>query len=517
MSGPSNITRRDLLRGVAAAAVPALAGIGAAGASTAGGLAATAAAVGAGRSGLADPPRNVIFMVADGLSLGALSLLKPFAERARNGQGALWSGLLSDTTIAHGHLDMHSLNSLVTDSSAASSAWGSGSLIFNDAVNYLPDGTPLVPIAELVQRAGRRVGLVTTTTVTHATPAGFASCQKSRDDEREIAPQYLNRVDVVLGGGREFFVPELRPDRRDLVAEFRGAGYGVWTRRDDLLGGDRPARVLGVFGSGHLPFTIDRDRSDSLQSGVPTLAEMTRAALEILGTGEPGFLLQVEGGRVDHAAHSNDAAAMMWDLLAFDDALRVAREFALGGGDTLVVVTTDHGNANPGLNGMGSGYARSTESFERLLLARASYPVLFKEIAKGVLSGAAPPTDRVREVCRELLQIELRSEEARAVAASLGGLGTRPLNRQFREPVGVLGQVLSNHTGIGWSGTTHTADLAPLLAFGPGQDRFVGLRPATEVFESLTGFFGIRHVNPRLTPEAARKFSAAAGGRVHWV
>src|SRR5690606_14792938 len=107
----------------------------------------------------------------------------------------------------------------VTDSAAAASAWGSGSRIFNWAMNMLPDGRALTPIAPLAKRAGRAVGLVTTTRITHATPAGFAAAAPSRNLEDDIAPQYLDVVDVLLGGGRRHFDSAQRRDKRDLLRE----------------------------------------------------------------------------------------------------------------------------------------------------------------------------------------------------------------------------------------------------------------------------------------------------------
>jgi alkaline phosphatase len=118
--------------------------------------------------------RNIIYMVADGMSAGVIPLAERFSTIVR-GHGTAWHDLLQRENVAKGFLDMASLNSMVTDSSAASSSWGSGSRVFNAAVNVLPDGTKLTPIGWLAADRGRKVGLVTTTTVTHATPAGFAS------------------------------------------------------------------------------------------------------------------------------------------------------------------------------------------------------------------------------------------------------------------------------------------------------------------------------------------------------
>ncbi|HMQ14873.1 MAG TPA: alkaline phosphatase [Phycisphaerae bacterium] len=477
-----------------------------------------------------DPPRNIIFMVSDGMSLGVPSMAEPFS-RAVRGAGTHWLELLASPECRHGWMETGSLNSLVTDSAAASSAWGSGSRVFNDAVNMLPDGTRLTPVAELARSAGRRVGLVTTTTITHATPAGFAAVQACRDDEAEIAPQYLERVDVLMGGGREYYLPELRKDQRDLVAAFKRAGYALWTRRDHLRSEDRPPRVLGLFGQGHLPFTIDQRSDERLAREVPTLAEMTQAALDILGRvgardsddrhdagppddpPAPGFLLMVEGGRVDHAAHANDAAALLWDQLAFDDAIRVATAFAARRRDTLVVVTTDHGNANPGLNGMGSNYRESDRCFGRLTGFTGSYETLKRRATRGLESDKAPAADHVTDVVRALTQIVLSRAEAATLAEALVGRLPPELSRQHANLIGVTGQIFGNHTGVGWTGKSHTADLALTTALGPGAEAFAGVLRNTDVFAALTAAMGIRHRNPSMTPAEAQRFAAAATSR----
>lgn len=456
--------------------------------------------------------RNIIFMVSDGMSMGVPSLAEPFSRLVR-GRGTHWTELLGDARCSHGWQETASLNSLVTDSSAASSAWGSGARVFNDAVNMLPDGTRLTTIAELARAAGRRVGLVTTTTITHATPAGFAAVQARRDDEADIAPQYLDRVDVLMGGGREFFLPELRKDRRNLAGEFRQQGYALWSKRDQVIGPDRPERVLGLFNSGHLPFTIDRDNDESIQQAVPTLAEMTAAALDLLAKAPRGFLLQVEGGRVDHAAHGNDAAALLWDQLAFDDAMRVVTDFARAHPDTLVVITTDHGNSNPGLNGTGPNYRDTTACFERLARFKASFEVIGRRLTRGLADGASPELDRTIETLREATGIALSRDEATLLADAIGGRLPPEISRQHKKLVGISGQLFGNHTGIGWTGVSHTADLALVTALGPGREAFCGVRPNTDAFVQMTAALGVKHRNPSMTTEEAKRFASANVGR----
>jgi len=450
-------------------------------------------------------PRNIVFMVSDGMSAGVPSLAEPFSRLVR-GQGTRWYGLLRDAGVTHGCFEMGSLNSLVTDSAAAVSAWATGSRVFNGSINVLPDGTRLTPIAPLMRDAGRRIGLVTTTMIAHATPAGFAAVQPCRDDMHLIAPQYLDLVDVALGGGREHFDPAWRPDRRDLIGEFTSRGYTFSDHRDALLGSASATRLLGLFGVGHLPYTVDHRNSARLARAVPTLAEMTRTALEVLSRAGRGFLLQVEGGRVDHAAHANDAAAILWDQLAFDDALGVVLEFQQRNPDTLVVITTDHGNANPGLNGTGTRYRDTDECFERIALATASFGEIKRRLGGAADGRSGPAVDAVVETVRGATGVELAAAEARAVANALVGSPTGEIARQQRNFVATLGQALGNHNGVGWTGISHTADLVISTAFGPGQKAFAGLLRNTDAFARMTRLAGVSFTNPHLTAKQAARF-----------
>ena len=464
-------------------------------------------------------PKNIIFMVADGQSLGVPSLAEPFSHLVR-GRGTHWARLMCDARSAPGFFETHALNTLVTDSAAASTAWASGSRVFNGSLNVLPDGTKLTPIGWLARSTGRRIGLVTTTTITHATPAGFASVQRSRDAEADIAAQYLGYVDVLMGGGREFFAADRRSDGVDLVGRYVASGYRHWDSRSALAGvaGGAPQKILGLFGTGHLPFTLDWQNQPELEATVPTLAEMTQAALTSLADSARGFLLQVEGGRVDHAAHANDAAAMLWDQLAFDDAIGVALAFAESREDTLVIVTSDHANANPGLNGIGASYADSTACFEVLAGAKASHGVIRQRLRRLAGDDRQVTADNVIEVVRDATGIELAAGEAEAIRAVASGQAPADLNRQHANFVGTLGQTLGNHNGIGWTGVSHTADLVLLAATGPGASRFRGLLRNTDAFTQLTELMDIRYCNPTMTPRQAARFCVDATIPVpaHW-
>lgn len=456
-------------------------------------------------------------MVADGMSPGVLPLAEHFSQVVR-GKGLLWRALIDRPEAARALVDMASLNSITTDSSAASSSWGSGARILNGWVNMLPDGTALTPIAAVARERRRRVGLVTTTTVTHATPAGFVAVEKSRGNEEEIARQYLGQVDVILGGGRQYFNASTRKDKDDLPGRFKSAGFTCVSSRGELASvqrGKTPAKLLGLFSPGMIPYTLDRNHSQVLQDSVPTLAEMASAALGALQSSPNGFLLQVEGGRVDHAAHNNDAAALLWEQLAFDEAIEAVLKFAERNPETLVVITSDHGNSNPGIGGKWAELGRESNGFAVMARARSS----FAELAPKLGGKQMLPVSAVHDLLQGAFACEFTKDEVEAVRSSLAGVKKLSLNSRLDKPVGILGQAVGNHTGIGWVSTDHTSDFTLLTALGPGSERFNGQIRNTRCFENMVDLMGSKYRNPTMAPDQARKFlrsSVLRPDAPHW-
>jgi alkaline phosphatase len=368
--------------------------------------------------------------------------------------------------------------------------------VTNGSVNVLPDGRELKTLYDVFGDAGWARGLVTTTEITHATPAGFAANATDRGAAELIATQYLDRrVEVLLGGGEQFFDAGYRADKRDLRGDYRVRGYHVLTDVRELERAPAAGRWLGIFARSHLPFTIDHEADEHLREAVPSLAEMTRAALRRLSE-ERYFILQVEGGRVDHAAHGSDAAALMWDQLAFDDALEVALEFQRSSPDTLLVITTDHGNGNPGLNGMGSGYLQSGSLFANLRKVRKSLPMLQKDFARAMEKGEFS-AQTVSTLVAEGMGCDLTEPQADGFVRFLEEQ-RRPLYDLMNSWSAQMGQLLANHLGIGWSGTAHTSDYVPMIALGRGAERFRGFLENTEVFHAYLALARVRYRNPEL-------------------
>lgn len=438
----------------------------------------------------AQKPKHIIHLVSDGMSMGTLTCADYLSHLTRK-RGSTFLKLFQDPAAHAAWVNMRSLNSIVTDSAAAASSWGCGSRVMNGVLNVLPDGRNLRTLYQLFGEAGWKRGLVTTTEITHATPAGFAANQNSRGEADEIAEQYLERkIEVLLGGGQKFFDAAKRKDKKDLKAEYRQRGYVVAESAAELHAAPNDKPLLGIFADSHLPYTIDHQRDAKLLATVPTLARLTEAALDRLARHEH-FILQVEGGRVDHGCHSCDAAAAFYDQIAFDEALDVCLQFQKRSPETLVIVTTDHGNGNPGLNGMGKDYADSVPLFANLQRVKHSFGPILDGLKK-----AANETE-AREFLADATGYKAPAEKIAQFMPFLQKKG-KAIYDSMNSDAAQLGQLLGNYLGIGWTSGAHTGDYVPLIAVGPGAERFRGFIDNTDVFKHYLALAGINFRNPEV-------------------
>lgn len=302
--------------------------------------------------------RNVILLIGDGMGFPELTLAR--IDKADENLSEYASvELFMDSMQQTGYVSTSSANSFVTDSAPASTAMATGNKTNNGvisqdatAIQGKNDGKNLTTILEMAEKAGLSTGLITTTRITHATPAAFYAHVDNRDNESEIADQLSkSNVDVILGGGLQYFIGRndtdpsgkegKRDDDRNLIADFTSQGYiyvynGSAFAKVDANGTDR---LLGLFGGSHMQYDLER-RSSSESD--PSLASMTEKAIAILSKNPKGFFLMIEGGRIDHAGHERNLSKIVSDTLAFDEAVKAALDFEAQNNDTLVIVTADH-------------------------------------------------------------------------------------------------------------------------------------------------------------------------------
>jgi alkaline phosphatase len=396
------------------------------------------------------------------MSLGTLTLSDVFLQR-KNGNGSFWMDLYRENKVKRALMSTSSASSIVTDSAAGSSSWGSGFRVNNGSLNMGVNGEQYLPIWQKFKMKGKMAGCVTTAPVTHATPAGFCVNSISRNSQEEIALQYLDlNFDVMMGGGNKYIASNQRKDKRDVYADFLAKGYVVAKTKSEMLNAATDKPILGVFGEDGLPFAIDRSSDNVLTNTTPSLAEMTLTAIERMKNHKNGFVLQVEAAKVDWAAHANDIGGLLFDQIAFDEAIKVAMDFAEKDKETLVIITTDHGNASPGIL-----YGKNTNTnFDSLQK--------YKRTNEWILNNIYPDNSvsNIKELIEFNTGATISDEEAKTLLSYYTGLNKPDvgLYNYKKIPFKFFAETLTKSNSIGWNSLDHTGDLVELALFGPGSE-----------------------------------------------
>jgi alkaline phosphatase len=340
------------------------------------------AARAAGNGAMAGRARNVILFLGDGMSLTTVAAARILEGQRKGGSGeenALsWEGFPATALSKTYNTDSQTpdsagtMTAIMTGVKSHMGAIGVSAGTRDDCAGSLDRG--LLTWLQLADSAGMATGIVTTTRLTHATPAATYAHSPERNWENDadlpasakaagctdIAQQLLTDARfgrgplVALGGGRSQFQPAterdpeyddkvgLRLDGRDLVAEWKRAHPGgayVWNTQQLEAAKDVPA-LLGLFEPDHMQFDHDRNRAPG---GEPGLAELTTTAIHALARKPEGFALMVEGGRIDHANHNGNAFRALDETIALSEAVRAAVQAAPP--DTLIIVTADHSHS----------------------------------------------------------------------------------------------------------------------------------------------------------------------------
>ncbi len=407
-------------------------------------------------------PRNVVIIVADGCGPAAVGLGRMLAGRP-----------LALDSILVGTLRTRSASSRVTDSAAAATALATGVKTRNGAVGLDAEGRPVASLFEAARARGLATGVVTTASVTDATPAGFLAHDADREDEDGIAVQEAGHgLEVLMGGGRDRFLPAgaggARADGRDLLAEARARGVRVVDSPAGLAEAGQ-APLLGLFAAGAMDLELDRDPARQ-----PALDAMLEKALRLLARRGRGFLLLAECARLDDAGHDNDPAALAREVLSCDRAVAAALAFARRDGRTLVVVAADHETGGLTLGRRVAGRGVRDMDPGTLLGARAS----LWRMADSALAGADPVAVAGRGTGLHDLS-ETEDEALRRAAGSRDSL------------LDVLSGIESVRAGVGWTTSWHTATDVLLGADGPGRERLAGSHENTDVASVIARLLGL--------------------------
>lgn len=433
-------------------------------------------------------PKYVFLFIGDGMSMPQRMVAEEFA--AKTGYGELAMNRLAYQVSTR----TKSANAVITDSAAAATAIACGSKTDNSMLGMLPDGTRLESMAEVAKRTGKKVGIVTTTPISHATPAGFYAHRKSRGETYRIGLDLVKSgFDYFAGGG----FSGCEDDRKDSeycgnVYDLAGqAGYVVATNVETWASLRQGAKALCTLAVNCLPFAIDGDKA------IPTLAALVEKGIEVLDN-PSGFFIMCEGGILDWAGHANDAATNLREALGMNDAVKVALAFAERHPDeTLVITTGDHetGGLSMGFAGTGgkfhvellAGQKTSNDRFsaviKKMLLDDVEVP--FERVKPlitekyGLIFGGADHPLKVTEAEEKLLR-DAFEKDRKHTKKHIADTVAYDVSRRYRFASTVCG-VLAAHAGVGWSSGSHTALPTLTTAQGSHADILVGMTENTDI------------------------------------
>lgn len=375
----------------------------------------------------------------------------------------------------------YSFNSPITDSAAAGTALSTGLKTVNSRIGMTPDSLYCRSIASRLMEGGYAVGVATSVAGDDATPAAFYAHALGRNETDRIAPQATHSGLAFLGAGNFKINDGKRADaaKRWLAEMQEEGGYTLVNSLSDLRGKMRARKVLLMpeFSSyGQIGYTVD-----SIPEAI-SLAEITTAAIETLRKANPEkFFLMVEGGNIDWAAHANDGAAVIKEIINFQDAIGEAYRFYMEHPDeTLIVVTADH---DTGGMALGREDNRKNPDLSLIDFQRISKDRFNHLLEEDIKENRPITWEGMEAVLRDkfslwdnLVLTEAENEQLRQSFADTFETGeakdTETWYQNFKGFTMTLYDLLNRHYGIGWTTTSHTGNMVPVYAIGVGAERF---------------------------------------------
>ncbi|SHE91054.1 alkaline phosphatase [Marinitoga hydrogenitolerans DSM 16785] len=407
--------------------------------------------------------KNVIYMVGDGMGINQAMLASYLEGRLMNFMKTQNIGIV--TTF--------SANSNVTDSAAAGTALFSGFKTNNGMIGMLPDGTVVPTIAEIAAKNGVKIGVISTSRITHATPGAVYGHVESRGDENTLAEQLVNSpITVAFGGGWRHFIPTggKRKDGKDLIKLAKEKGFDYINTKEELLN-YTGEKVLGLFNYSHLPAASDRVNE-------PMLADMTKKALEVLSKDNDPFFLMVEGSQIDWEAHGNDPYGLWKEVLEFEKAFDVVMEFVKNNPDTLVIVTADHETGGLGLST--GGYYFDVEMIRK-----------FTKNTDFISKQSNKDKAKLVDLVKKYYGIELTDEDMEYFDSLM-----KEQSGSYYAFPNSIGRVVSKKAHLGWTTFAHTGAPVAVYAFGAGAENFNGFYDNTEIVRIIGRLAGYPVIYP---------------------
>ncbi len=448
----------------------------------------------------AQQAKYVFYFIGDGMGLNQVNGTEMYLAELENRIGV--KPLLFTQFPIAGMATTFSASNSITDSAAAGTALATGVKTYNAAISMDAQKTVLESVAAEAKKAGRKVGITTSVSVDHATPAVFYAHQPNRNMYYEIALDLPKAgFDFYAGGG--FLKPTTTYEKTEAPSIFpiiEKAGYTIAKGVDDFKAKCAQANKMVLIQKDGadpscLPYAIDRKPGDL------TLKQITESAVSFLTKGQDkGFFLMVEGGKIDWACHENDPATTFNEVVDMDNAIKVAYDFyKKHPKETLIVVTADHETG-----GLGLGTGKYELHLKSLANQKQSLDVLSAAITdlrktkgnrvsweeiKALLADKMgfwkdlPLTWEQERILHD--QYEASFVKNKAVFEESLYAKTEPLAACAKE-------VMSQIAMVGWTSKNHTAEYVPVYAIGAGAKLFAGKMDNTDIPKKIAKAAGYK-------------------------
>lgn len=448
--------------------------------------------------------KYVFLFIGDGMSMTQVNAAEIYANARANSEIKIEKLGFTQFPVS-GLTTTYDYGSFITDSASSATALATGKKTLSGVINMDPGKTvAYTTITEQLKAQGWKIGVVSSVSLDHATPAAFYAKVPSRGNMYDIALQLADsNFDYFAGGG--FAQPTgKKKDQRDVIGIAKEKGYTFVNDVDSFralkAGAGKVIAVNAVLqDSAAMPYDMDR------ASGDLQLADYVAKGIELLDN-DKGFFLMTESGKIDWACHANDAAASINDTLAFDRAIAEAVAFYNKHPDeTLIIVTGDHETGGMTLGFAGTKYATF---FDKIAGQKGSF-VAFNDTILGPYK-AATPADKARlsdllpqikeyfGISMDMLAVHEQEQLERAFLRSMGNEVERAVSEEQYllyggyEPLTVkLSHIMNQHAGIGWTSYSHTGVPVATFALGAGADLFGGYYDNTDIYTKLVDLTGL--------------------------
>jgi alkaline phosphatase len=457
-------------------------------------------------------PKYIFLFIGDGMSYPQINSAQIFDGTQKYGSSTVNVKRLSFTEFpVEGTCTTFDAESFIPDSASTATSLSTGNKTLGGVINM--DTTKTVKfstITELLKAKDYKIGVVTSVSLDHATPAAFYAHQPSRNNYYDIAVELAkSKFDYFGGGG--FLQPKGKDGTQpDIIEMAKNNGFKYANTKTDILSlNNETGKVVAVNpvldDSMALPYELDREKDDL------SLADFTRKGIDVLySKRSKGFFMMVESGKIDWACHANDASASIKDTLALENSVNVAVEFQKKHpSETLILVTGDHETGGMTIGFAGTAYQTF---FDKIKYQKKSYLEFDKVIAKyksttskekAVLENLLPAikesfglivsTDKDAAANRSMVLTEFEIQKLRdSLVQTMKDKNDRKYSENDKllyggyEPLSVtLTHILNNKSGIGWTTYSHTGLPLPVYAKGVGQELFDGSYDNTDVFKKI--------------------------------